>query len=119
MNITEKFTVEALYIWKTAIEDWISLGKVHIVHYENVLERRIVEIRKILNFLDIPIQNWRLDCVKYCNVDMYLRKNRKKPKTSPYSRFLKNLIWKNINEVNDMLTRNGHEQLPLDKYTVP
>ena len=119
MYISERFTLKSLYIWRTTIEDWITLGKVHIVHYENVLEKRIVELRKILNFLDIPIQNWRLNCVKYCNVDMYLRKNGTTPEKSPYSRFLKNHIWKNIFEVNDMLIRNGHEQLPLDKYTVP
>ena len=72
-NISENFTLDALNIWRTTIEDWITLGTVHIVHYENVLEDRMLEIRKIMDFLSIPIQDWRLPCVKYCNFDMYLR----------------------------------------------
>ena len=117
----ERFTLENVNIWRTTIEDWITLGEVHVVHYENVLENRMTEIEKILNFLQITIQKWRLSCVKFCNLDMYLRKNgtHTQFEVSPYSRLLKNVIWKNILDVNEMLVSYGHDGLPLDKYIIP
>ena len=79
------------------------------------------EIEKILNFLQITVQKWRLSCVKFCNLDMYLRKNGThiQFEISPYSRLLKNVIWKNILDVNEMLVSYGHDGLPLDKYIIP
>ena len=95
------------------------MGEVHVVHFENVLEERMVEIEKILQFLQITIQEWRLSCVKYCSMDMYLRKNGTQSVTSPYSNWLKVHVWETILEVNDMLINHGHESLTLDKYTLP
>ena len=115
----ERFTLENLNIWKTTIEDWITVGEVHVVHYENVLEERMMEIEKILQFLQITIQEWRLSCVKYCSMDMYLRKNGTQSESSPFSNWLKVHVWETILEVNDMLINHGHESLPLDKYTLP
>ena len=118
-HLSEEFVLTAINIWRTTIEDWITLGNVHIVHYENILQNKMREIRNIMNFLHIPVQNWRQHCVKHSTFDMYQRKNGTQPVRSPYSKSLKRYIWKNIYMINDMLVKYGHEHLPFDKYTIP
>ena len=45
--------------FRTVIEDWVRLGNIHVVHFENVLSNRVKELRRILDFLDIKIDQRR------------------------------------------------------------
>ena len=52
----------------------MSLGDIHVVHYEKVLRNRVDELSKILNFFGLEIDQKRMSCVEYCENDMYKRK---------------------------------------------
>ena len=118
MENFDEFVFENVKSWRIIIEDWVSVGDVHIVNFENILDNRIEEITKILQFLDIDIEPWRLSCVQYCQFDMYLRKNNTQKKDSSlFSEKAKELVSKNIIEINSWLANMNIESLPLQKYT--
>ena len=57
--------------WEQIILDWVELGEVVVVHMEEVLEDRVVQVRRILHFLHIVPDERRLECVKYGKFDFY------------------------------------------------
>ena len=113
----EKFALENIDKWTTLIEDWVILGDVLVVHFENVVSDRMAEIERILEFLKIKKNEERLACLKYCNVDMYKRKSTKFSQ-SPFTDNLKTTINKSIAKVNKMLLKYGHSGIPYDKYGI-
>ena len=114
----EKFAVENLKKWQTLIEDWVVLGEVQVVHFENLVTSRIAEVKKILNFLKIQEDEQRLKCLQFCNVDLYKRKPKAAEK-SPFNENLKNKVWESIRKVNSLLLKYGHEGIPYEKYDDP
>ena len=114
----EKFAVENLKKWQTLIEDWVVLGEIQVVHFENLVTSRIAEVKKILNFLKIQKDEQRLECLQFCNVDLYKRKPKAAEK-SPFNENLKNKIWESIRKVNSLLLKHGHEGIPYEKYDDP
>ena len=118
-NNFERFVLENIHIWTTVIEDWVRVGDILVVHYENILEDRTTELKKILNFLDVEVNETRIKCVEYCKNDMYKRKvttiNQSSP---PYTDFLRKEIDKSMQYIDDLLVEFEHESLPFVKYNV-
>ena len=111
----EKFALENIDKWRTLVEDWVILGDVIVVHFETVISDRIGQLERILKFLNLKKNDQRLECLKYCNVDMYKRKSKKLEK-SPFSEELRAKINDKINKVNRLLLKYGHAGIPYDKY---
>ena len=89
-NNFERFVLENIHIWRTIIEDWVRVGDILVVHYENILQDRNTELNKILRFLGVEIDETRMKCVNYCDNDMYKRKVTTADQSSPpYTDFVK------------------------------
>ena len=89
-----------------------------MVHFGNVLSNRVRELSRILNFLDIKIDQKRMSCVEFCENDMF--KRNKENQTSPplqFTEIIKTEIEKNIKFVDQLLEKYGHDRIPSDLYT--
>ena len=116
-NNFERFVLENINIWKTVIEDWVRVGDILVVHYENILQNRTTEITRILNFLDVEIDETRMKCVEYCKDDMYKRKVATTDQSPPpYTEVLKKEVDINIRYIDNLLVEFKHPSLPVEKY---
>ena len=107
-----------LFICRAVIEDWVRLGDIHVVHFEKVLINRVRELSRILNFLDIKIDQRRMSCVEFCENDMFKRNANNQ--TSPpfqFTEMMKTEIDKNIQQVDHLLERYGHDKIPFEFYS--
>ena len=103
------------FILRTVIEDWIRLGNIHVVHFENVLSHRVRELRRILKFLDIKIDQRRMSCVEFCENDMFKR-NKDNQTSLQFTEMIKTEIEKNIHFVDQLLGKYGHDRIPFELY---
>ena len=118
-NNFERFVLENIYIWRTVIEDWVRVGDILVVHYENIIEDKTTELKKILTFLDVEISVTRLKCVEYCKNDMYKRKVTTTDQSSPpYTDLLRKEVDKSMRYIDDLLVEFEHESLPFVKYDI-
>ena len=89
-----------------------------MVHFGNVLSNRVRELSRILNFLDIKIDQKRMSCVEFCENDMF--KRNKENQTSPplqFTEIIKTEIEKNIKFVDQLLEKYGHDRIPFESYS--
>ena len=114
----EEFVRECINVWRAVAEDWVRLGDIHVVHYENVLTKRVDELSRILNFLGLEIDQKRMSCVEFCENDMYKRKAENQS-FSPlqFTEVMKKEIVKNILYIDALLQKYGHEGIPFDLYS--
>ena len=115
INDFETFAIKHIMIWRNIIEDWIKLGEVLVVHFEDVVEDKVSEVERILGFLNIPLDTRRIECMKYANLDFY-RRNSPKLQQNLFSEKLSNLFKNNVERVNDLLHKFGHRKIPYNKY---
>ena len=115
----ERFVLENIHIWRTIIEDWVRVGDILVVHYENILQDRNTELNKILRFLGVEIDETRMKCVNYCDNDMYKRKMTTEDQSSPpYTDFLRKEVNKSIQYIDGLLSEFKHGSLPLEMYHI-
>merc|ERR1712062_466171 len=109
---------------KVEIADWVSLAlswsltadQLHVVHYEQIREDPMKEVKKIINFLNIEEDPGRLKCLlKYQN-GFFKRKSKPKLSEIPFSRSLRSAIDKIIRSVDLVLVKNGYSHLPTESY---
>ena len=89
-----------------------------MVHFEKVLQNRVRELSRILDFLDIKIDHKRMSCVEFCENDMF--KRNADNQTSPpfqFTEIMKSEIEKNIHQVNILLEKYGHDKIPFELYS--
>ena len=80
------------------------------MHYENILEDRIGESLKMLQFLGVDPPDWRVECTRFCTLDMYQRRpGLSSPPT--YTEDMKAKINSVIQEINKLLTKHGHTRI--------
>ena len=108
----ESFSLEQIENWRDIIVDWVSLGKVLVVFYENLVKEKMSELKRIFAFLEIPIIEWRFHCISHAPLDFYKRQNQVQLKKQLFSEKLNRKISATVNELNNILTSYGHESLP-------
>eukprot|EP00092_Neocalanus_flemingeri_P100519 GFUD01128399.1.p1 GENE.GFUD01128399.1~~GFUD01128399.1.p1 ORF type:complete len:296 (-),score=82.11 GFUD01128399.1:114-887(-) len=111
----EIFATETIDKWETIIRDWVELGDTLVVQLEDVVEDRILEIRRILEFLGIVPDERRLKCVKFGHFDVFKRQPIKMER-NPYKSRTEQMIYYRIEQANRVLLRHGHKRLPVGKY---
>ena len=103
-----RFALEQLDMWRNIIMDWVVLGtEVLVVHYEDFLEDKIGQLRKIIKFLGLTEDTRRLQCVQFASLEFYKRP-RTNLKEKLFSDQLKSQFYKVVEEVNIILKRHGH-----------
>ena len=111
----EKFAKEYITIWREIVEQWVELGEVLVVHYEDVVDDKVAEVERILRFLEFIPDKKRMECVEFASLDFYKRQ-RQEDKRTFYSAELSNMVKKNIDIVNKLLLQHGHWGVPYNKY---
>jgi len=110
----EMFSIVAIKEWARSITDWIQSKKCLVVHFETFLENREEELRKILHFLEIPIDAKRLECASNLVFDKYKRKTLQLEK-SPFTEKALNTIEKEVINVNRLLKNYDHQQIEFSR----
>ena len=114
----ERFVLQNILSWRDSIEDWVVLGNVTVIHFENVLINKTREITKVLKFLELNIDPDRIQCVAHYNFDIYQRKHPSL-ETSPFTEKIRRIVNESIISVNKTLTQYGHAGIPFEKYSIP
>ena len=111
------FATKSILKWRKIIEDWVILGDILVVHYEDVLQDKMKEIKRILKFLQVEPDERRMTCLKQSVVDMFKRKSKKISK-SPFSSDLSDIIRQHIDHMDSLLHEFGHPGIPYNKYKI-
>ena len=111
----EKYAYNAIRKWRALVEDWVTVGEVLVVHYEEIIEDKKAEVERIIKHLDIEIDTRRVKCLVYTDLDLFKRRASKMTH-SPYSRPLADFILDNIRVVDKLLVKMGHKGIPYEKY---
>lgn len=104
--------------WMEILRSWISeKSRTLIVHYELLRRDPIVQLRRMLRFLNWPIDEQRLKCLKASLDGEMQRHDHHRPRQiDPFPISSRHLINGFINSTSSLLRRFGHEPLPLSRY---
>ena len=120
--------------WKTVVQDWVMLSHPLVLHYENIKRNPYKELKKILLYLDLKPSSSRMREVALYDMGIHVKLDmrgegmeenltfdvyrRKKIdiKKDPFTKGLREKAAEAVEEVNDLLKRFGHQQLPVEEY---
>merc|ERR1719232_1197865 len=92
--------------------------KVLVVHYENVKNNLIHEMRRILAFFHLPIDEDRLQCLAQNKDGLFQRDPSKAPEVVPFNVEMRAEMDRLIDHVNQkILIKRGYDPMPLDLYS--
>ena len=88
-----------------------------MVHYENVKNDVLSEMRKILTFFDMPVSEKRLECLFKHKDGLFHREPTKAPEVVPFNQELRAAMDNVINHVNEnILKKRGYDPMPTYLY---
>ena len=88
-----------------------------VVHYENVKFDVLTEMRKILNFFDMPISEKRLECLFKHKDGLFHREPTKSPDVVPFNKEIRSAMDNVISHVNEnILKKRGYDPMPTYLY---
>jgi len=106
--------------WLDMATNWTmhsSPKKVLVVHYENVKTDVLTEMRKILNFFNMPISEDRLKCLFKHKDGLFHREPTKTPEVVPFNPEIRKAMDNVINHVNEnILKKRGYDPMPTYLY---
>ena len=111
----EQYAADNIEKWTRVAQDWVELGDTLVVHLEDVVENKDLQIRRILSFLGIDPDERKLKCVKHGNFDIFKRQSLKFER-SPFPEHIVEKINNQIEIVNKTLLKYGNRPLPTEKY---
>ena len=115
VNEFDRVAKEFINIWREIVEQWVELGEVLVVHYEDVVDDKVAEVERILRYLEFIPDKRRMECMEYASLDFYKRQSDGDRK-SVYSDELASVVRRNIDIVNKLLLQHGHRGIPYNKY---
>ncbi len=102
--------------WLATAVNWTTANnnKLLIVHYERLKEDTLAELRRILSFLQIPVNEDRLECIAKYPQLKFRRKSHSK-KDYP---IIQDRSWvdRAIRYVDHLVQSTGNPPLPLEHY---
>ena len=102
-------------LWEEIYLDYLSVGSDLVaVHYEHLKQDMAGQVRRLLEHLEVPVDEERLAC----SVGMPHRNIKRKQKEleDPYDDELRELVEAAIDKVQELLKFRNLEPLPVDKY---
>ena len=112
-----KFAAKSIKKWKNIIKDWVILGNIIVVHHEDVINDKMEQMQRILDFLEVEPGKQRLACLELSNVDIFKRKSKALP-SNPFAGELSKIIRQHIDQINSLLIEFGHPKIPFNKYKI-
>ena len=111
-----KFAWDEIDRWLEVITDWVILStNLYIVHYENLLNNWQFELKNILKFLHLELNNTRFECTITAQQETSKR-NKHKLSKNPFNARLTRKIEDTIISANSLLVKYGHQPLPMHLY---
>ena len=109
----EIFSLQHLEHWKNIILDWINnADKILIVFYEDFIEDKMRQIEKVLDHLQIQVDQNRLQCVKFSSLNFYKRQTYTKLEKNVFSKKFKIKANKIMKEIKRKLENCCQVSLP-------
>jgi len=115
----ESFVTIETSAWLGMAVNWTRSSepdKLLVVHYEEVKTDLESQMRKILQFLGVEVDQKRLSCLSKHRNGFFHRKFNEKPEKLPFSAPLRNQMDHLIENLNTFLIRRGYTPLPLALY---
>ena len=103
----QQFAHHEADMWLEIIQDWMLMGtNVHVVFYENLVKDWKKELRLLMKFLNLKINEERVECTDWMKLESFKRK-KVQLKSSPYSSSVEKKILKNILYIKELLEGFG------------
>jgi len=107
--------------WLDMASNWTihsSPTKVLVVHYENVKADILAEMRKILAFFDMPINEERLQCLLKHKDGLFHREPSKMPEVVPFSTEMRQALDTLIDHIDlKILKKRRYDRMPTHLYS--
>eukprot|EP00095_Tigriopus_kingsejongensis_P011216 maker-scaffold669_size115232-snap-gene-0.22 protein:Tk11216 transcript:maker-scaffold669_size115232-snap-gene-0.22-mRNA-1 annotation:"wsc domain-containing protein 1" len=106
--------------WLDMATNWTHYSdpsQVMVLHYENVKSDVAREMRKVLKFLKLPVNEDRIECMRIHKNGFFQRGSEAhESEAVPFDREVRGRIDSLIGRVSRMLAKGGYEPLPLTRY---
>ena len=86
-----------------------------IIHYEMLKRDQEKEKRRVLEFLNVEVDEKRLLCMRRETFQNWKR-SKKRLKTSPYTEATSKKIYEVLESADKLLVQNEYQPLPLHLY---
>ncbi|XP_070539343.1 sialate:O-sulfotransferase 1-like [Ptychodera flava] len=104
-----------VHFYENFVNNWIGLGKpILVLHYENIKEDAVREIRRVVKFLNLTVDEERMECVRRNTEGNYHRKYGDKAQLyrdvlpPPIKRYAQLVM----ERVSDFLVEHGQDPVP-------
>ncbi|XP_043208849.1 WSC domain-containing protein 1-like isoform X2 [Amphibalanus amphitrite] len=113
------FVMKQVFEWSAHVQKWTEPGnRVLVVHYEHLKSDPVGQLRRMLKFLNWPIDEERLKCVQEDADGVAHRHPPHFPAdVEPFPDDVREIVEHGVGYVNQLLRRRGHPPLPLDRYS--
>ena len=103
--------------WLKIITDWVDNSvDLHYIFYENVKENPMKELRVLLKYLNVSIDESRLACIRKHDSEEFHRPQTDIDMMKSFPKELIELINRTIIEADKLIFSKLGRHLPLDKY---
>ncbi len=110
-----EFVRQEIKLWEEIYMDYLSIGSdLLVVHYEDLKTDLRGQVVRILEDLDMPVDDLRVNCSLTMPHDKVKRKARNLE--DPFNDELRELIEASISRIQDMLRFRNFPLLPVEKY---
>ncbi|KAF0304584.1 WSC domain-containing protein 2 [Amphibalanus amphitrite] len=105
--------------WYDLYSRWIEYtDDVYILHYHRLMSDTMVELGRILRFLEVEPDPARLECVRgHLEGRVHSHRHGVVPDNVTYPTRLRAEVWRHVHQLNQDFKARGWQPLPLDSYS--
>ncbi|XP_043245494.1 uncharacterized protein LOC122393501 [Amphibalanus amphitrite] len=112
------FVMKQVFEWSAHVQKWTEPGnRVLVVHYEHLKSDPVGQLRRMLKFLNWPIDEERLKCVQMDQSGRAQRHQQHRPRAvTPFPSELRKMIDLSVKTIQNVLERRHLTPLPVGEY---
>ncbi|KAK7076598.1 hypothetical protein SK128_014717 [Halocaridina rubra] len=114
------FTSERAHLWVKLYTAWLSLPrtKLHVVHYEHLQHNIEKEAKRLIQFLGLPLDYGRLEClIRYPEGHFRRPKYSKHLQGYQFPAASVNILKEGMRSIDSLLSQGRHPSLPKHLYS--
>lgn len=101
--------------WASHVLDWLRYGRqVLVVHYEELQDSLVPQLRTVANFLNASVTEERLLCAESNKDGHFKRSGARRPTFDPFTPDMRQLIDGYISAVDQALRESNQTGLPQE-----